>query len=82
MAMIEVDDLLFGYRRNKPLFSGLSARLAAGNVYGLLGRNGAGKTSLLKLIAGLRFPQAGQVASSFPVSKVWFISSGSNSSPA
>ncbi len=33
--------------------------MEAGNIYGLLGKNGAGKTSLLKLITGLRFPQGG-----------------------
>ncbi|MCD0446715.1 ABC transporter ATP-binding protein [Glycomyces sp. A-F 0318] len=35
--------------------------LEAGKIYGLLGRNGAGKTSLLSLIAAFRKPTTGQI---------------------
>ncbi len=60
--MIQIKDLQFAYRRQKQsLFSGLNLELEAGNIYGLLGRNGAGKTSLLKIMSGLLFAQSGQV---------------------
>ena len=36
-------------------------KLVKGNIYGLLGLNGAGKTSLLKLVSGLIFPKEGTV---------------------
>jgi len=39
----------------------LDLSLAAGQCWGLLGRNGAGKTSLLHTLAGLRPPAGGQV---------------------
>ncbi|MFR4045438.1 MAG: ATP-binding cassette domain-containing protein [Odoribacter splanchnicus] len=32
-----------------------------GHIYGLLGKNGAGKTKLLKLIGGLLFPLRGRI---------------------
>lgn len=38
----------------------LDLAIAAGSVYALLGRNGAGKSSLLRALLGLRRPEAGQ----------------------
>lgn len=57
--MISIQNLSFSYRKNKPLFEGLNLQLEAGYIYGLLGKNGAGKSSLLKQMAGLLFPQGG-----------------------
>jgi ABC-2 type transport system ATP-binding protein len=59
--MIEIKQLSFGYNPNKDLFYDLNLSLTAGNIYGLLGKNGAGKTSLLKIICGLIFPKRGEV---------------------
>lgn len=41
--------------------SQVSLRLQRGRVYGLIGRNGAGKTSLMRLVAGLSFPTSGSI---------------------
>jgi len=57
---VEIRDLEFGYSR-RSLFSGLDLELRTGTIYGLLGKNGAGKTSLLRLIAGLLFPRKGSL---------------------
>jgi ABC-2 type transport system ATP-binding protein len=57
--MVTINNLSFGYRRAK-LFSGLTLQLDPGHIHGLLGRNGVGKTTLLKLISGLRYPQGGE----------------------
>ena len=57
--MVNIQHLDFSYPRQKPLFEELTMELQPGNIYGLLGENGAGKTSLLKLIAGLLYPQTG-----------------------
>ncbi|HJU81365.1 MAG TPA: ATP-binding cassette domain-containing protein [Acidimicrobiia bacterium] len=40
---------------------GISFRVAAGEVVGFLGPNGAGKTTTLKCLAGLLYPDAGQL---------------------
>lgn len=57
--MIKINELKFGYRRNKVLFDHLNLTLSPGYIHGLLGKNGAGKTSLLKQICGLVFPDGG-----------------------
>jgi ABC-2 type transport system ATP-binding protein len=58
--MVQLDAVSFSYRKKSPLFSGLSLDIQPGNIYGLLGKNGAGKTSLLRIIAGLLGPDSGR----------------------
>jgi ABC-2 type transport system ATP-binding protein len=59
--MLEVKSLGFGYGKSK-LFDHLDLKLEGGRAYGLLGLNGAGKTSLLKLMAGALLPGSGEIA--------------------
>lgn len=59
--MVQIDQVSFGYSRRKKLFDGLNLTMEPGHIYGLLGKNGAGKSSLLRLIAGLLFPDDGAV---------------------
>ena len=48
-------------RGERRLFSGLDLGVRAGEAVALTGRNGAGKTSLLRAVAGLLRPDAGQI---------------------
>lgn len=57
--MVTIEHLDFWYRKGKPVFRDLNLNLVPGHIYGLLGKNGAGKSSLLKIIAGLAFPTRG-----------------------
>ncbi len=60
--MIDVNNVSFSYGRKKSkVLDGFSMQLAEGSVYGLLGKNGTGKSTLLYLMAGLLRPQSGQV---------------------
>ena len=59
--MITFQSMSFGYGK-KPLFEGLDLDLEPGSIYGLLGLNGAGKTSFLKLAAGSLRPQGGEIS--------------------
>ncbi len=59
--MIDIQNLSFAYK-NKPVFNGMSLEFKPGHLYGLLGKNGTGKTSLLKNIAGLLRPKAGNIS--------------------
>lgn len=56
--MITIKNLDFSYK-NSAVFKNISLDFKEGNVYGLLGENGVGKTTLLKLICGLQFPNHG-----------------------
>ena len=49
-------------RGDRPLFDGLNLTVNAGEAVALVGANGAGKTSLLRVIAGMIRPDAGEVA--------------------
>ena len=51
--------LIRGERR---LFSSLNLEISSGQAVALTGRNGAGKTSLLRAVAGLLTPKAGDIA--------------------
>ena len=60
--MIEVNDLTFSYGRKKQeVLNGFSLQLEKGSVFGLLGKNGTGKSTLLYLMSGLLRPQSGKV---------------------
>ena len=58
--MIDIQNLHFAYKKKK-VFTGLNLSLQPGHIYGLLGKNGTGKSTLLRNIAGLLFPNQGTV---------------------
>ena len=59
--MISLDNVTYGYSKTKSIFTDLSLELHPGKVYGLLGKNGVGKSTLLKLIFGGLFPTGGSI---------------------
>ena len=58
--MIELKDVTMRYG-DKTVFSGLSLRLDTPGRYAVLGASGCGKTTLLRLIAGLQKPTSGRI---------------------
>ena len=56
--MITINNLDFSYK-NVAVFKNISLEFKKGNIYGLLGENGVGKTTMLKIISGLQFPKNG-----------------------
>ena len=59
--MISIKNGTFGYTPSACVLDAFSLDFADGGVYGLLGKNGTGKSTLLYLITGLRRPQKGLV---------------------
>jgi NitT/TauT family transport system ATP-binding protein len=58
---LELEGLAFGFADAARTLEGIDLVLAPGEVHGIVGRSGCGKTTLLKLAAGLLAPQAGRV---------------------
>jgi ABC-2 type transport system ATP-binding protein len=58
--MISIRNVFFSYRKTQ-VFTGINATMKSGHIYGVLGRNGTGKSTLLYSIAGLVSPQKGEV---------------------
>ena len=58
--MINIKDLAFSYGDNVVL-KDISMKLEEGRIYGLLGENGVGKTTLLTLLAGLKKTDEGTI---------------------
>ncbi len=58
--MIKIENLGFSYGDNVVL-KNITMTLEEGRIYGLLGENGVGKTTLLTLLCGLKQPKAGEI---------------------
>ena len=59
--MIDIQHLSFRYSKKKTVFDDFNLRLHENCIYGLLGKNGTGKSTLLYLISGLLRPDEGEV---------------------
>ncbi len=58
--MIEIKDLSFSYGKT-PVLKNITTTLEEGKIYGLLGENGVGKTTLLTLLCGLKKVGGGSI---------------------
>lgn len=58
--MIEIKDLAFSYSKT-PILKSITTTLEEGRIYGLLGENGVGKTTLLTLLCGLKKVCSGSI---------------------
>jgi len=60
-SALQAQHLGFSYQSDQPLFADLSITITAGERIGIVGPNGKGKTTLLKILAGALAPQTGEV---------------------
>ena len=59
--MIELNDIRFSYYR-EPVLKNVSLCLRPGRLYAIVGPNGCGKTTLIRLLSRLSVPEAGQIS--------------------
>ncbi len=60
-AILELKNVDYTYEKNKPFIEDLSFSVGEGDFIGLLGSNGSGKSTILKLASGILKPAAGGI---------------------
>jgi len=60
-ALLRVDQLSFGYEKDRPILSDISFSLGQGEMIALCGRNGSGKTTLARLLMHINAPPRGAI---------------------
>lgn len=61
VPFLDIERVVYTYPGRPPIVDGIDWRLDTGGFHCLVGRSGCGKTTLLKLAAGLLTPQSGRV---------------------
>ncbi len=59
--MLETRDLRFGYIREVEVVRGISLQLPRASLCAVIGANGCGKSTLIRLVAGALVPQSGEI---------------------
>ncbi len=60
-GQVAFEDVRFGYDPERPVLEGLDIAVAAGQTVALVGHTGAGKSTIIKLLARFYDPQAGRI---------------------
>jgi ATP-binding cassette subfamily B protein len=58
---VEFDGVRFGYDKSNPVINGVSFKVAAGEMVGLVGHSGAGKSTTINLVSRFYEPDAGRI---------------------
>lgn len=59
--LLELKDISFQYEKNKPILKDISFKVNKGEMVSIIGKNGAGKSTISKLICGFYKPTSGQI---------------------
>lgn len=65
----------------QPVLKNINFNISAGERIGLIGVNGCGKTTLMRILAGLEHPDSGDVASTRPHLRIGYLAQGMEFAP-
>ncbi|MGL4797492.1 MAG: ABC transporter ATP-binding protein [Paraclostridium sp.] len=60
-VLLELKDVSFQYEKNKPILNDISFKINKGEMVSIVGKNGAGKSTISKLICGFYKQTSGQI---------------------
>ena len=60
-VILSINKLSFGYAKEKKVLKDVNLDLNEGEILGILGASGIGKSTLLRIIVGLEFPKTGEI---------------------
>ena len=61
MSLLKIENICYSYDRRRNVLNDISYEFEAGNIYALVGKSGAGKTTMLSLLSGLAQPTSGKI---------------------
>ena len=61
IPVLECENVVKCYNKGRPVLNELNLTIPSGKIFGLLGPNGCGKSTLIKLIAGILVPTSGGI---------------------
>lgn len=61
IPVLECENLVKCYNKGRPVLNELNLTIPSGKIFGLLGPNGCGKSTLIKLAAGILVPTSGAI---------------------
>lgn len=61
MALLKIEDICYSYDKKRNVLNHVSYEFEAGAIYAIIGKSGAGKTTMLSLLSGLAEPTSGKI---------------------
>ena len=61
MSLLKIENICYSYDRRRNVLKNISYEFESGNIYAIVGKSGAGKTTMLSLLSGLAEPTSGKI---------------------
>ena len=58
---IKLSNINFHYKNNKPVLKNINIKIKKGEIIGIIGPTGTGKSSLINIISGIQKPKSGEI---------------------